>query len=197
MVALQTTAGLRRASLRWAATRSSACLRRWKTAFTLDELNHLMATGLDGGLSLSLDAVVAVKGRNRRDICHDLVLWALADERVGLHGLLAAALRTNGSSPQLLDLQKEWAGVVFTPPAVPLSRHEALHDRPAGTLLWARSRDCLRPSTACAGIRSWPSLARPAAASRRFWRPVSFRRWRSPASLCRQALGRAHSASRC
>ena len=60
-----------------------------------------------------------VTGRNLHDICHDLVLWALRDERVGLHGLLAAALRTNPTNPLLLDLQKEWVGVTFTAPACP------------------------------------------------------------------------------
>ena len=88
-------------------------------AFTLDQLRQLMVTGLDGNLRLNLDAVVPVAGRNLHDICHDLVLWALRDERVGLHGLLDAALRTNPTNPLLLDLQTEWAGVTFTAPACP------------------------------------------------------------------------------
>ena len=90
-----------------------------EAAFTLDELNQMMVTGLEGHLSLSLDAVVAVQGRNRRDICYDLVRWALRDERVGLDGLLAAALRTNPTSVELLELQAHWHGVVFTAPACP------------------------------------------------------------------------------
>ena len=88
-------------------------------AFTLDQLRQLMVMGLDGNLRLNLDAVVPVAGRNLHDICNDLVLWALRDERVGLHGLLDAALRTNPSNPPLLDLQTEWAGVTFTAPPCP------------------------------------------------------------------------------
>ena len=56
-----------------------------ETAFTLDELHRLTMLGLGENLSLSLDTLVAVQGRNRRAICHDLVRWALVDERVGLH----------------------------------------------------------------------------------------------------------------
>ena len=88
-------------------------------AFTLDQLRQLMVMGLDGNLRLNLDAVVPVAGRNLHDICNDLVLWALRDERVGLHGLLDAALRTNPANPLLLALQSEWAGVTFTAPACP------------------------------------------------------------------------------
>ena len=88
-------------------------------AFTLGELRQLLVTGLPGNLSLSLDAVVPVAERNLHDICHDLVLWSLQDERVGLQGLLAAALRMNPGNPQLVDLQQEWAGVTFTAPACP------------------------------------------------------------------------------
>ncbi len=88
-------------------------------AFTLDQLRQLMVMGLDGNLRLNLDAVVPVAGRNLHDICNDLVLWALRDERVGLHGLLDAALRTNPANPLLLALQTEWAGVTFTAPPCP------------------------------------------------------------------------------
>ena len=88
-------------------------------AFTLDELRQLLVTGLPGNLSLSLDTVVPVAGRNLHDICHDLVLWSMQDERVGLQGLLAVALSMNPGNPQLADLQKEWAGVTFTAPACP------------------------------------------------------------------------------
>lgn len=68
-------------------------------AFTLNQLRQLMVMGLEDNLSLTLDAVVPVAGRNLHDICHDLVLWSLADDRVGLHGLLDAALRTNATIP--------------------------------------------------------------------------------------------------
>ena len=88
-------------------------------AFTLDQLHQLLVMGLPGGLSLNLEAVVPVAGRTVHDICHDLVLWALQDARVGLEGLLAGALALNPTNPQLLGLQKDWAGVTFTLPACP------------------------------------------------------------------------------
>ena len=78
------------------------------------------AHGARRDVSVSLDAVVPVQGRNLHDICHDLVLWSLRDERVGLHGLLAAALRRNPTNPQLRSsCSREWAGVTFTAPACP------------------------------------------------------------------------------
>ncbi len=112
-----------------------------ESAFTLDELNQMMVTGLEGNLSLSLDAVVAVQGRNRRDICHELVRWALRDERVGLHGLLAAALRTNPTNLDLLELQVALARRRLHRAGLPLPRHEALHRRRGGPLLRPRRRD--------------------------------------------------------
>jgi hypothetical protein len=92
-------------------------------AFTLDELRQLLVTGLPGNLSLSLDTVVPVAERNLHDICHDLVLWSLQDERVGLQGLLAAALSMNPGNPQLADLQKDWAGVTEDPGYPRLKRY--------------------------------------------------------------------------
>ena len=88
-------------------------------AFTLDQLRQLLMMGLPRGLSIQLDTVVPVAGRTVHDICHDLVVWSLQDERVGLQGLLAAAVGLNPANPQLLDLQKDWAGVTFTAPACP------------------------------------------------------------------------------
>ena len=88
-------------------------------AFTLDQLRQLLVTGLEGNLSLSLDAIVPVQNRNLHDICYDLVRWSLRDERVGLQGLLAAAVRTNPGNPQLQKLHQEWAGVTFTAPPCP------------------------------------------------------------------------------
>ncbi len=88
-------------------------------AFSLDGLRQLLRTGLHADVSVNLDAVVPVQGRNLHEICYDLVLWALADERVGLHGLLAAALAVNPANPRLVELQQEWAGVTFTAPTCP------------------------------------------------------------------------------
>ena len=88
-------------------------------AFTLDGLRQMLRSGLSDGLSLNLDAVVATPGRTLHEICHDLVLWALHDEHIGLQGLLAAAVRCNPGNPQLAALQTEWAGVTFTRPACP------------------------------------------------------------------------------
>ena len=88
-------------------------------AFTLDGLRQLLREGFEGELSVNLDRVVPVAGRTLHDICHDLVLWALHDKRVGLPGLLAAAVRCNPSNPQLVALHKEWAGITFTLPACP------------------------------------------------------------------------------
>ena len=64
-------------------------------AFTVDRLRQMLQSGFEGELSLNLDAIVPVQGRTLHDICHDLVLWALRDQRVGLQGLLAAAVRCN------------------------------------------------------------------------------------------------------
>ena len=88
-------------------------------AFTLDGLRQLLRTGLDGNLSVTLDSVVAVQDRTLKNICDDLVLWALRDERVGLYGLLAAAFGSNPDNPRLAQLHQEWAGIVFTPPQCP------------------------------------------------------------------------------
>ena len=54
-----------------------------ENGFTLDEVRQVLRTGLDGNLSLALDSVVPVTGRNLHDICHDLVLWALHDQALG------------------------------------------------------------------------------------------------------------------
>ena len=88
-------------------------------AFTLDGLQQLLWSGLDGALSLELDSVVPVHGRTRHAICRDLVLWARRDQRVGLQGLLVAAVRCNTRNPQLAALRDEWAGITFTQPACP------------------------------------------------------------------------------
>ena len=88
-------------------------------ALTGEDLRCMLATGLDGNLSLRLEDVVATENRTLSAICHSLVRWALQDKRVGLSGLLAAALRTNATNHQLLELQQEWAGVTFTAPACP------------------------------------------------------------------------------
>ena len=86
---------------------------------TLEDLRQMLRAGLGDGLSLNLDAVVPVPGRTLHEICHDLVVWALRDKRVGLHGLLAAAVRCNPRNPQLLALQNEWARITFALPACP------------------------------------------------------------------------------
>ncbi|MFN8470369.1 MAG: effector-associated domain EAD1-containing protein, partial [Caldilineaceae bacterium] len=88
-------------------------------AYTLDQLRQLLMMGLPRGLSIQLDTVVPVDGRTVHDVCHDLVVWSLQDERVGLQGLLAAAVGLNPTNPQLRDLQKDWAGITFTAPACP------------------------------------------------------------------------------
>ncbi len=79
----------------------------------------MLREDLAGGLSLALDDVVPTENCTLPAICHDLVLWSLHDGRVGLHGLLAAALGAVPTNPALLALQREWTGVTFTPPACP------------------------------------------------------------------------------
>lgn len=88
-------------------------------AFTLDELRQLLRTELGSEVSITLDSVVPVPGRTLHDICYDLVLWGLHDTRVGLQGLLAAAIQINPGNPLLVELQQAWAGVTFTAPACP------------------------------------------------------------------------------
>lgn len=88
-------------------------------AFTLDGLRQLLRMHLPDGRNVALDSVVSVQNRNLHDICSDLVLWALRDKHLGLHGLLAAALAQGTQNPALLALQTEWNGVVFTAPKCP------------------------------------------------------------------------------
>ena len=159
-------------------------------SFTLDGLRQLLSTGLDDNLSLSLDTVVAVEGRNRRDICHDLVLWALHDARVGLQGLLAAALRANSTNPLLLALQEEWVGITFTAPVCP---YPGMRPFTAAEQARFYGRDA-EIERAVDRLRRHQFLAvmdHPAAASRRCWRQESCLSWRHRITLPTSAGSRA------
>ena len=125
-------------------------------AFTRDQLRQLLVTGLEG--NLTLDAIVPVQNRNLHDICYDLVRWSLRDERVGLQGLLAAAVRTNPGNPKLLGSCRNspvTATVSTQRPSAPTASSSRL---PAPTVLpssgmlpRASSCVCCRDTTAASG----------------------------------------------
>lgn len=88
-------------------------------AFTLDELRQLLRIGFDDGPGLALDSIVTVHGRNMHDICGDLTLWALHNERIGLQGLLKLAIQERSYNENLGNLQVEWVNVTFIATACP------------------------------------------------------------------------------
>lgn len=84
-------------------------------AFKLDDLRQMLLMELN----VNLDEIVAVHGRNYRDVTLDVVLWAVHKENVGAQALLAAARRKSPRNPELIALGRDWKSVVFILPQCP------------------------------------------------------------------------------
>lgn len=99
---------------------------------TGEAINRLQAAFLNAFKKDTLEQMLSFELNTRLDIIapsgdhsfaatvHSCVVWATQRSDIGLHGLLAAALRSSPSSPDLVALAAEWQGVVFDlPPDCP------------------------------------------------------------------------------
>lgn len=135
---------------------------------TGDALNRLQAALLNAyqqdtlaqmllfELNTRLDAIVPTGSQAFATIVHSCVVWATQRSDIGLHGLLAAALRSSPSNPDLMALAAAWQGIVFDlPPDCPYPGMQPFAEA-GSTAFFGREAEI---EAAVQRLRSFPLLA--------------------------------------